>query len=93
MKTFYRLILVSLLISPLGISQPLGAQTIGVSIPAATHGWTGGLNFHAEETKNRLEAANLTVMHEQKILVSEGMAVRARRRGYGPGPYVREEQR
>ncbi len=58
MKTFYRLILVSLLISPLGISQPLGAQTIGVSIPAATHGWTGGLNFHAEETKNRLEAAN-----------------------------------
>ena len=58
MKTFYRLILVSLLISPFGISQPLGAQTIGVSIPAATHGWTGGLNFHAEETKNRLEAAN-----------------------------------
>ena len=58
MKTFYRLILVSLLISPLGISQPLGAQTIGVSIPAATHGWTGGLNFHAEETENRLEAAN-----------------------------------
>lgn len=58
MKTFYRLILVSLLISPLGISQPLGAQTIGVSIPAATHGWTGGLNFHAEETKKRLEAAN-----------------------------------
>ena len=58
MKTFYRLILVSLLILPLGISQPLGAQTIGVSIPAATHGWTGGLNFHAEETKNRLEAAN-----------------------------------
>ena len=58
MKTFYRLILVSFLISPLGISQPLGAQTIGVSIPAATHGWTGGLNFHAEETKNRLEAAN-----------------------------------
>ena len=58
MKTFYRLILVSLLISPLGIGQPLGAQTIGVSIPAATHGWTGGLNFHAEETKKRLEAAN-----------------------------------
>lgn len=29
--------------------------TIGVSIPAATHGWTGGLNFHAEEAKRRLE--------------------------------------
>ena len=34
------------------------AQTIGVSIPAATHGWAGGLNFHAEQTKARLEAAN-----------------------------------
>ena len=35
----------------------LYAQTIGVSIPAATHGWTGGLNYHAEQTKERLEAA------------------------------------
>jgi len=32
----------------------LHAQTIGVSIPAATHGWAGGLNFHAEQTKERL---------------------------------------
>jgi len=31
--------------------------TIGVSIPAATHGWTGGLNFHAKEAKKRLETA------------------------------------
>ncbi|MDR5906995.1 ABC transporter substrate-binding protein [Franzmannia qiaohouensis] len=30
--------------------------TIGVSIPAATHGWTGGVNFHAEQAKERLEA-------------------------------------
>ncbi|MEL7968810.1 ABC transporter substrate-binding protein [Vreelandella neptunia] len=29
--------------------------TIGVSIPAATHGWTGGVNYHAEEAKKRLE--------------------------------------
>ncbi len=29
--------------------------TIGVSIPAATHGWTGGVNFHAEEARKRLE--------------------------------------
>lgn len=36
----------------------LHAQTIGVSIPAATHGWAGGLNFHAEQTKARLESAN-----------------------------------
>jgi ribose transport system substrate-binding protein len=30
-------------------------KPLGVSVPAATHGWTGGLNFHAEETKDRLE--------------------------------------
>lgn len=38
-------------------ATPLFAQTIGVSIPAATHGWTGGLNYHAEQTKARLESA------------------------------------
>lgn len=29
---------------------------IGVSIPAATHGWTGGVNYWASETEARLEA-------------------------------------
>jgi len=29
--------------------------TIGVSIPAATHGWTGGVNYHAETAAQRLE--------------------------------------
>ncbi len=29
---------------------------IGVSIPAATHGWAGGLNYHAQEAEKRLEA-------------------------------------
>ncbi|SOH92180.1 ribose transport system substrate-binding protein [Monaibacterium marinum] len=28
---------------------------IGVSIPAATHGWAGGMNFHAREAIERLE--------------------------------------
>lgn len=28
---------------------------IGVSIPAATHGWAGGLNFHTEQAIARLE--------------------------------------
>lgn len=36
------------------LAAPAGAQTIGISIPAATHGWAGALNFHAEETVNRL---------------------------------------
>lgn len=30
-------------------------MVIGVSIPAATHGWAGGMNFHAQETVERLE--------------------------------------
>jgi ribose transport system substrate-binding protein len=46
------------LLSVFGLLTMSHAQTIGVSIPAATHGWAGGLNFHAEETKKRLEAAN-----------------------------------
>ena len=31
---------------------------IGVSIPAATHGFMGGLNWHAQEAEKRLEAAH-----------------------------------
>lgn len=30
-------------------------QVIGVSIPAATHGWAGGMNFHAQQSVERLE--------------------------------------
>jgi ribose transport system substrate-binding protein len=30
-------------------------RVIGVSIPAATHGWAGGMNFHAQEAVDRLE--------------------------------------
>nr|WP_244430289.1 ABC transporter substrate-binding protein [Roseivivax halodurans] len=32
-------------------------MVIGVSIPAATHGWAGGMNFHAQQTVERLEEA------------------------------------
>lgn len=39
-------------------SGPSLAETIGISIPAATHGWAGALNFHAERTVERLKAAN-----------------------------------
>ncbi len=33
-------------------------MTIGVSIPAATHGWTGGVNYWAERTVDKLDEAN-----------------------------------
>jgi ribose transport system substrate-binding protein len=48
--------LVLLAVLSLGVAL---AQTtvIGVSIPAATHGWTGGVNYWAAETEARLEAA------------------------------------
>lgn len=36
------------------LASPLMAETIGVSIPAATHGWAGGLNYHAQATVDRL---------------------------------------
>lgn len=45
------------------LGQEAGAQeagegaTIGVSIPAATHGWTGGLNYHTERTIAAMEQA------------------------------------
>lgn len=46
------------LTTAIGFSSAAIAQevTIGVSIPAATHGWTGGVNYHAEQAKQRLEA-------------------------------------
>jgi ribose transport system substrate-binding protein len=34
---------------------------IGVSIPSADHGWTGGIDFFAQEAKNRLEALHKNV--------------------------------
>jgi ribose transport system substrate-binding protein len=33
------------------------AATIGISIPAATHGWTGGLNYHTERTVAAMQQA------------------------------------
>jgi len=45
----------------IGLAAPADAQqkaiTIGVSIPAATHGWTAGVIYHAERTKALLEKA------------------------------------
>ena len=48
------LILASLL--ALGAAQAQDETvTIGVSIPAATHGWTGGVNFWAEQAAKQLQ--------------------------------------
>ena len=34
------------------------SYTVGVAIPSATHGFMGGLNFHAQDTIERLEEAH-----------------------------------
>jgi len=50
----------TVLATTLAMSGTLAAQdekfVIGVSIPSATHGFMGGLNFHAQDTIERLEA-------------------------------------
>ncbi len=35
-----------------------GKLKIGVSVPAASHGWTGGVLWHAEQAKQRIESGN-----------------------------------
>ena len=42
-----------------GLASPaLSADAvIGISIPAATHGWTGGLNYHTKRTIDRMKEA------------------------------------
>ncbi|MCL4068370.1 substrate-binding domain-containing protein [Pseudomonas sp. GX19020] len=55
-----------LVASAAGMALPLAAMParaqekvakIGIAIPAATHGWTGGLNYHTERTVKSLQAA------------------------------------
>lgn len=43
---------------PFGATQAQERNiTIAVSIPAATHGWTGGVVYHAEQAEKEIEAA------------------------------------
>jgi len=46
----------ALLASPV-LAQDAETQVVGVSIPAATHGWAGGMNYFAQEAIDRLEEA------------------------------------
>lgn len=53
------LLVVAMLATLFAIPAVVSAQkqvTIGVSIPAATHGWTGGVNYWAREAQKRLQA-------------------------------------
>ncbi|MDD3952711.1 MAG: substrate-binding domain-containing protein [Lentisphaeria bacterium] len=47
-----------LLLNNCGKQSESGKQVIGVSIPSADHGWTGGVVWWAEKAKAEMEAAN-----------------------------------
>jgi ribose transport system substrate-binding protein len=51
-----RILTALLALSLLGFVAAQDQVTVGVSIPAATHGWTGGVNWWAERTEGDLEA-------------------------------------
>ena len=57
LKTFAgALALGTMMVLPLAATaQEEETAVIGVSIPAATHGWAGGMNFHAQATIDALE--------------------------------------
>jgi ribose transport system substrate-binding protein len=50
-----RILTALLALSLLGFVAAQDQVTVGVSIPAATHGWTGGVNWWAERTEADLE--------------------------------------
>lgn len=49
------LVAASLALPGAAFAQDAEPVTIGVSIPAATHGWTGGVNFHAQQAIDSLK--------------------------------------
>ncbi|HHT90954.1 MAG TPA: ABC transporter substrate-binding protein [Firmicutes bacterium] len=67
--TLTLLCLVTLLFVPAALAQD--KVVIGVSIPAATHGWTGGINYWAKVTQERLKE---TYPNLEIILVTAGSA-------------------
>ncbi|AEQ52230.1 substrate-binding domain-containing protein [Pelagibacterium halotolerans] len=60
----------------LGVTAAAAQEiTIGVSIPAATHGWAGGLNWHAEQAMARIEEANPDI--DIVLIAADGPAQQA----------------
>ncbi|MGA0541967.1 ABC transporter substrate-binding protein [Neotabrizicola sp. VNH66] len=54
MKHFFTALALSTALAAPAMAQD--TKVIGVSIPAATHGWAGGMNFFAQAAVERLEA-------------------------------------
>lgn len=75
MKNLLSVLLMFCLVVGMGLFSPAATANdqvvIGVSIPAATHGWTGGVNYWARVTQQRLEA---TYPNLRVVLVTAGSA-------------------
>jgi ribose transport system substrate-binding protein len=54
---FMSTVAMGLVLSFAGAEAQEKKVTIAVSIPAATHGWTGGVVYHAEQAEKEIEAA------------------------------------
>jgi ribose transport system substrate-binding protein len=73
--------LAAMLLAGIGLTGAVQAQeekiVIGVSIPAASHGWTGGLGYHAEQTIKRLQQQypNLEIILKTAANASEQVNV------------------
>ncbi|HVL22108.1 MAG TPA: ABC transporter substrate-binding protein, partial [Amaricoccus sp.] len=55
MKHFAAALALSAALSVPALAQEAEHKVIGVSIPAATHGWAGGMNYFAQAAVERLE--------------------------------------
>ena len=70
MRKIFVLMLLALCAAGCGKSE--NKLRIAVSMPSATHGWTGGVVWHAQQAKQKIEAANPDV--EIIIAASENAA-------------------
>jgi ribose transport system substrate-binding protein len=57
MKPYRLMLAAAVALTPAAAVAQEETSVIGVSIPAATHGWAGGMNFHAQSAVERLEEA------------------------------------
>lgn len=72
LKTGIAALAIGLMLMP-GIGMAAAKKTMGVSIPTATHGWAGGLNWHAQQEKIKLEKKYPDL---QVVIVTAGDATR-----------------
>ena len=55
-----------------GTAKPQETIKIGVSVPSADHGWTGGIDFFAQETKERIESLHKNIQIIVKTATGPG---------------------